>query len=53
MDMVLEKATELGVKSIQPILFDRCVKNKLNLDRAKRIVQSASKQAGRSYFPKI
>ena len=53
MDMVLEKATELGVKSIQPILFDRCVKNKLNLDRAKRIVQSAAKQAGRSYFPKI
>ena len=53
MDMVLEKATELGVKSIQPILFDRCVKNKLNFDRAKRIVQSAAKQAGRSYFPKI
>ncbi len=53
MDMVLEKATELGVKSIHPILGDRSVKNKLNMDRAQRIVVSAAKQAGRSVFPTI
>ncbi len=53
MDMVIEKATELGVKSIQPLLLDRCVKNKLNLERVQRIVISAAKQAGRSYFPNI
>ena len=30
MDLLLEKATELGVKSIQPLLLDRCIKTKLN-----------------------
>jgi len=53
MDMVFEKATELGVKSIQPVLFDHCIKNKLNLKRAERIIVSAAKQAGRSFFPKV
>jgi 16S rRNA (uracil1498-N3)-methyltransferase len=48
MDFVLEKATELGVKSIQPLLLDRCVKKKLNMDRANRIVITAAKQSGRS-----
>ncbi len=50
-DMVLEKASEMGVKSIQPLLLDRCVKNKLNLYRSERIIINASKQAGRSFFP--
>ncbi|MBC8345073.1 MAG: 16S rRNA (uracil(1498)-N(3))-methyltransferase [Candidatus Marinimicrobia bacterium] len=53
MDFVLEKGTELGVKSIQPLLLDRCVKNKLNMDRANRIVISAAKQSGRSFFPHV
>ena len=53
MDFVLEKATELGVKSIQPLLLDRCVKKKLNMDRANRIVITAAKQSGRSYFPQV
>jgi len=53
MDFVLEKATELGVKSIQPLLLDRCVKTKLNMDRANRIVITAAKQSGRSYFPQV
>ena len=53
MDFVLEKATELGVKSIQPLLLDRCVKKKLNMDRANRIVITAAKESGRSYFPQV
>ena len=53
MDMIIEKATELGVKSIQPIMFDRCIKKKINIDRAQRIIESAAKQSGRSFFPKI
>ncbi|MGY8780980.1 MAG: RsmE family RNA methyltransferase [Fidelibacterota bacterium] len=53
MDMVLEKATELGVHSIHPLILDRCVKTKLNMERANRIVASAAKQAGRSLFPKV
>jgi len=51
MDFALEKATELGVKSIQPIIFERCVKKKLNFERTGRIIESAAKQAGRSFFP--
>ena len=53
MDIVIEKATELGVKSIQPVIFDRCIKKKLNIDRAERIIQSSAKQTGRSLFPTI
>jgi len=51
MDMVLEKATELGIKSVQPLLLDRCIKNRMNMERANRIILSAAKQAGRSFFP--
>ena len=51
--MVFEKATELGVKSIQPLLVDHCIKNKLNLKRAEEIIISAAKQTGRSFFPKV
>jgi len=53
MDIVIEKATELGVKSIQPVIFDRCIKKKLNIDRSERIIQSSAKQTGRSLFPTI
>jgi 16S rRNA (uracil1498-N3)-methyltransferase len=53
MDIIFEKATELGVKSIQPIIFERCIKKKINLERVQRIIESASKQSGRSFFPKI
>ncbi|MBH22527.1 MAG: hypothetical protein CMG73_03960 [Candidatus Marinimicrobia bacterium] len=51
MDMIFEKATEMGVKSIHPLILDRCVKNNLRMERVKRIVVSAAKQAGRSFFP--
>ena len=53
MDLLLEKATELGVKSIQPLLLDRCIKTKLNYSRAEKIIISAAKQSGRSFFPKL
>ena len=51
MDMIFEKATEMGVQSIHPLILDQCVKNNLRMDRGKRIVVSAAKQAGRSFFP--
>ena len=52
MDMVFEKATELGVKSIQPLLVDHCIKNKLNLKRAEEIIISGSIYGfGGSYQP--
>jgi 16S rRNA U1498 N3-methylase RsmE len=34
-DLVLEKACELGVARIQPVLTRRCVADKLNMERAR------------------
>jgi len=50
-DMVLEKATELGVARIQPLLTRRCVADKLNLDRAQAIVTEAAEQCARTALP--
>ena len=50
-ELVLEKATELGVREITPIITDRCTKKNLNLDRSKKIIIEASKQCRRSRFP--
>ena len=45
-DLVLEKATELGVRAIRPLVTRRCVADKLNLERARAIVIEAAEQCG-------
>ena len=50
-EIVLEKATELGVQKITPIVAERCTKTTLNFDRSKKIIIEASKQCRRSKFP--
>ncbi len=52
-DMVLEKATELGVARIQPVITHRCVADKLNMDRAKTIVTEAAEQCARTALPEV
>ena len=59
MDMVIQKATELGVSSIQPIFTSRSTV-KLSLDRIKKrlihwrqVSISACEQSGRSKIPPI
>ncbi len=52
-DMVLEKATELGVARILPVITRRCVADKLNLDRARMIVTEAAEQCARTALPEI
>ena len=59
MDMVIQKATELGVSSIQPIITSRST-IKLSLDRTKKRLMhwrqvsiSACEQSGRSKIPVI
>lgn len=52
-DLVLEKATELGVRKIQPLLTRRVVADKLNLDRARSIVTEAAEQCARTALPEI
>jgi len=50
-ETLIEKATELGVKSIQPIIMQHSVKKTINMERCKKIIRSAIKQCKRSYFP--
>ena len=52
-DLVLEKATELGVARIQPVLTSRCVADKLNPDRAQVIVTEAAEQCARTALPQV
>jgi 16S rRNA (uracil1498-N3)-methyltransferase len=52
-DLVLEKATELGVAQIRPVLTRRCVADKLNLERAQHIVTEAAEQCARTALPEV
>ena len=59
MDWVVQKATELGVHNIQPLLTNR-VDTKLNASREEKKIEhwesvaiSACEQCGRSVVPKI
>ena len=52
-DLVLEKACELGVRTIQPVLTRRCVADKLNLDRARSILIEAAEQCARTALPEL
>jgi 16S rRNA (uracil1498-N3)-methyltransferase len=53
-ELVLQKATELGVSEITPIITDRCIKKIYKVpERWQKIVQEASEQSGRTIMPKI
>ena len=52
-ELMLEKATELGVNEIQPLMLERCVKKTMNFERSQKIVISSAKQCCRSRFPML
>jgi 16S rRNA (uracil1498-N3)-methyltransferase len=52
-DLVLEKACELGVRRIQPVLTRRCVADKLNLERARAVLIEAAEQCARTALPEL
>ena len=52
-DLVLEKACELGVARIRPVLTRRCVADKLNLERAQAILTEAAEQCARTALPQL
>lgn len=52
-DLVLEKACELGVRKIQPVLTRRCVADKINLDRARAVLTEAAEQCARTALPEL
>ena len=53
MEMILQKATELGVSKIIPIVSERTEVKELNYDRAKKIVIEATEQCNQLAPPKI
>lgn len=50
-DLLLEKATELGVTAITPVVTRRCVADKLNAERARTIVTEAAEQCALTALP--
>ena len=53
MDTILQKATELGVSKIIPIVSERTEVKELNIDRAKKIVIEATQQSNQLVPPEI
>lgn len=47
----LEKATEIGIDRITPLLCDHSERKKLRNDRLERILLSAAKQSGKAFLP--
>src|ERR1051325_208757 len=52
-EFLLEKATELGVTQIQPVVTERTEQRHLRLDRADRVLRAAVKQTKRARMPQL
>lgn len=52
-DLMAEKACELGVAKLQPVLTRRAVVDKLNLDRLHAHLVEAAEQCGRTALPEL
>ena len=53
LEWFVEKATEIGVSNIYPILCKRSERKILRIDRLEKLILSATKQNKRSILPKI
>ena len=49
----LEKATEIGIDEITPIICDHSERKVLKIDRMEKIIHSAAKQSLKYHFPKL
>lgn len=52
-ELVVQKATECGVKKIIPIISNRTVKTGLKMERLEKIIKEAGEQSGRGILPEI
>ena len=53
LEWFLEKATEIGIHEITPIICDHSERKVYKIDRAEKIIQAAMKQSLHFYLPKI
>ena len=53
MEWFLEKATELGIDEITPIITDRSERRVVKEDRLNKVITSAVKQSIKAYHPKL
>jgi 16S rRNA (uracil1498-N3)-methyltransferase len=53
LEWFLEKATEIGVDEITPLLCKRSERDTIRLDRLEKILASAMKQSLRAWLPKL
>jgi 16S rRNA (uracil1498-N3)-methyltransferase len=49
----LEKATEIGIQEITPIICDRSERKVVNKERFEKIILSAMKQSNETFLPKL
>jgi 16S rRNA (uracil1498-N3)-methyltransferase len=49
----LEKATEIGIQEITPVICDRSERKVINMERFEKIILSAMKQSNETYLPKL
>lgn len=52
-ELVVQKATEIGVSEIVPVISERTVKKRVRSDRIRDIAREAAEQSGRRFVPKI
>ncbi len=52
-ELVVQKATEIGIYAIVPLLTERTVKTGFNRERLEKIVREASEQSGRTVLPTL
>ena len=53
LEHIIQKATEIGVRRFQPVITDRTVISKLNIERLTAIAVEAAEQCGRMSVPSI
>ncbi len=53
MEWFLEKATEIGIDEITPIICERSERKEIKTERLEKIITSAVKQSVKGYYPKL
>jgi 16S rRNA (uracil1498-N3)-methyltransferase len=53
LEWFLEKATEIGIDEITPIICDRSERKEIKTERLKKVITSAVKQSVKAYHPKL